>query len=289
MSQQTTAAPVHDPARRPRFAVPAGACDCHMHIFDHRFPFMAGTHSRPEASVADYRAEQARLGTSRMVVVASSGYGLDNSCMLDAMARFGAQARGIVSLAPDVTEAELDRLHAAGVRGFRFNLFRSKVNGIETLKAVADRVAGRGWHAQLWVNPPQLLECEPYLRELTIPVLLDHLVRLPEAGGRAHPAYAVLRRMLDGGNTWLKLSLATAEQLLGTPAQAELDALVRELVAAAPERLVWGSDWPHTTAQKEGRTPPDTVDLLDLLDHWVPDAALRHRILVDNPATLFGF
>jgi D-galactarolactone isomerase len=278
-----------DGIRRPRFAVPQGACDCHMHIFDHRYPFMEGTHSRAEASVTDYRAVQAQLGTTRAVVVASSGYGLDNRSLIDATQQFGAEGRCIVAIAPDISPAALGELHARGARGFRFNLHRSKVNSIETLKPVAERVAAHGWHAQMWVNPDQLIACEPFLRDLPIPVVFDHLVRLPEAGGRTHAAYTVLRRLLDGGNTWLKVSLATASQLLGTLAQAELDAMVRELVAAAPDRLLWGSDWPHTTAQKESRTLPDNIDLLNLLGDWVPDEKTRNRILVDNPAALFGF
>ncbi|MBV6307232.1 amidohydrolase family protein [Candidimonas humi] len=273
----------------PRLAVPADACDCHMHIFDGRHPFAEGAPAVPRAGVEDYKLLQKRLGTSRAVVVAPSMYGLDNRCTIGATAALGPQARCVVTLGEDTPAAEVSRLHAHGARGFRFNLYRSKTNRIDTLRSIAERVAPFGWHAQIMLDADQLIDGEPHLRDLPIPVVLDHMARLPQSGGRSHPAYAVMQSLLDRGNTWLKLSLATAVRLVGSPAEAELHVLARSWVSLAPERLLWGSDWPHVMATLESRRMPDDAALLDFLQDWAPEPELRRRILVDNPAKLYGF
>ena len=275
---------------RPAPALPAGACDSHMHIFDPRFP--ASPHWKrqpPRAEVAAYRLLQQRLGTSRTVVVNPSTYGADNACTLDALAQLGEQARGVAVVAEDVADDELDRLAAQRVCGLRVNFVTPQSWGVTTpqmLTTLARKVARLGWHIQVFMHPEQLVELEPVLAALPVPLVIDHMARIDPAEGADAAAFAAARRLLDGGNTWMKLSGVYMRSRDGAPAYRDAFALGRALVEAAPERLVWGSDWPHTTET------PGTVDdaaLADVLAAWCGDEAVRRRILVDNPAKLYGF
>ncbi|WP_432727075.1 amidohydrolase family protein [Variovorax sp. W6] len=275
---------------RPVPALPAGACDSHMHIFNPRFA--ASPHWKrqpPRAEVAAYRLLQQRLGTSRTVVVNPSTYGTDNACTLDALAQLGESARGVAVVADDVSDAELDRLAAQRIRGLRVNFVTPQSWGVTTpamLTTLARKVARLGWHIQVFVHPEQLVALEPVLASLPVPLVIDHMARIDPADGVGGAAFAVARRLLDGGNTWMKLSGVYMRSRDGAPAYRDAFALGRALVQAAPERLVWGSDWPHTTET------PGTVDdaaLADVLAAWCGDEAVRRRILVDNPATLYGF
>ena len=275
---------------RPARPLPAGACDSHMHIFDPRFP--ASPHWKrqpPRAEVAAYRLLQQRLGTSRTVVVNPSTYGTDNACTLDALAQLGEQARGVAVVAEDVADDELDRLAAQRVCGLRVNFVTPQSWGATTprmLTTLARKVARLGWHIQVFVHPEQLVELEPVLAALPVPLVIDHMARIDPAEGADAAAFAAARRLLDGGNTWMKLSGVYMRSRDGAPAYRDAFALGRALVEAAPERLVWGSDWPHTTET------PGTVDdtaLANVLAAWCGDEAVRRRILVDNPAKLYGF
>jgi len=275
---------------RPARPLPAGACDSHMHIFDPRFP--ASPHWKrqpPRAEVAAYRLLQQRLGTSRTVVVNPSTYGTDNACTLDALAQLGEQARGVAVVAEDVADDELDRLGAQRVCGLRVNFVTPQSWGTTTpqmLTTLARKVARLGWHIQIFVHPEQLVELEPVLAALPVPLAIDHMARIDPAEGADAAAFAAARRLLDGGNTWMKLSGVYMRSRDGAPAYRDAFTLGRALVEAAPERLVWGSDWPHTTET------PGTVDdtaLANVLAAWCGDEAVRRRILVDNPAKLYGF
>jgi len=275
---------------RPAPALPADACDSHMHIFDPRFA--ASPHWKrqpPRAEVAAYRLLQQRLGTSRTVVVNPSTYGTDNACSLDALAQLGEQARGVAVVAEDVADDELDRLAAQRVCGLRVNFVTPQSWGVTTpqmLTTLARKVARLGWHIQVFVHPEQLVELEPVLAALPVPLVIDHMARIDPAEGADAAAFAAARRLLDGGNTWMKLSGVYMRSRDGAPAYRDAFALGRALVEAAPERLVWGSDWPHTTET------PGTVDdtaLANVLAAWCGDEAVRRRILVDNPAKLYGF
>jgi len=274
--------------QRPRLKAPVDACDCHMHIFDSRYPMAEGAPSVPDAGVGDYRRLQERLGLSRTVVVAPSMYGLDNRCTLDATLALGKDARCVVSLGPESTIEQIEAMHRAGARGFRFNLARSSMNSLDTLEPIARRVAPLGWHMQLWMHPDGLPEAVSLLERLPIPTVLDHMAGIPLYGGRAHPALRTLLSLLGNGRTWMKLSLATAWPQLES-ARPELNALAREFVAAAPQRVVWGSDWPHAMSSVHGRPFPDDAAKLDALLDWVDDEATLKRILVDNPAELYQF
>ncbi|OZI37908.1 hypothetical protein CAL29_05945 [Bordetella genomosp. 10] len=279
---------------QPPFAMPAGACDCHIHINDPRFPYLPDAELKPPpATVEDYRRIQARLGLERVVVVQPSSYGVDNRCTLDAVRRFGpARARAVVVVPPDASPALLRELHDQGARGVRFNLARGAALGSASIEALAPRLADVGWHVQLHAQADTIAALAPMLRRLPVPVVLDHLARLPHAGGvdsAAHAALAAVRGLLDQGNTWIKLSGAYLDSRSGPPAYEDRAPVARALLAAAPERLVWGTDWPHPAASAGERPMPDAGRLLGLLADWTSDAALRRRLLVDNPQSLYGF
>lgn len=274
---------------RPARPLPPLACDSHMHIFDPRFaPSPHWKRTPPDAPVAAYWRLQQRLGTQRTVVVTPSTYGTDNACTLDALDQLGDGARGVAVVAQDVGDAELDRLHARRVRGLRVNFVTPQSWGETTPQMLATlaRKAARLplWHIQVFMHPEQIVALESVLAALPVPLVIDHLGRIDPDGGPSADGYGALRRLLDGGNTWVKLSGAYMRST--APAYADTLVLAQALVRAAPERLVWGSDWPHTTAA------PGTVndaDLVDLLRAWAGSDAAMDRILVDNPARLYGF
>jgi len=276
---------------RPSRALPARACDSHMHIFDARFaPSPHWPRTPPVAPVAAYRQLQQRLGTSRTVVVTPSTYGTDNACTLDALDQFGDDARGVAVVAHDVAAAELDRLHARRVRGLRVNFVSPQSWGETTpemLTTLARKVARQpGWHIQVFMHPEQIVAWASVLAALPVPLVIDHLGCIDPAQGPAAEACGVLRRLLDGGNTWVKLSGAYMRSTVHGPCYADTLPLGRALVQAAPERLVWGSDWPHTT---EAPGTVNDTDLVDLLQAWCGATAVMDRILEDNPAQLYGF
>lgn len=276
---------------RPSRALPARACDSHMHIFDARFaPSPHWPRTPPVAPVAAYRQLQQRLGTSRTVVVTPSTYGTDNACTLDALDQLGDDARGVAVVAHDVAAAELDRLHARRVRGLRVNFVSPQSWGETTpemLTTLARKVARLpGWHLQVFMPPQQIVAWARVLAALPVPLVIDHLGRIDPAQGPAAEACGVLRRLLDGGNTWVKLSGAYMRSTVHGPSYADTLPLGRALVRAAPERLVWGSDWPHTT---EAPGTVNDTDLVDLLQAWCGATVVMDRILVDNPAQLYGF
>ena len=276
---------------RPARTLPPLACDSHMHIFDTRFaPSPHWKRTPPDASVAAYRLLQQRLDTQRTVVVTPSTYGTDNACTLDALDQFGDSARGVAVVAHDVGDAELDRLHARRVRGLRVNFVTPQSWGETTpgmLTTLARKVARlEGWHIQVFMHPEQIVALEGVLAALPVPLVVDHLGRIDPAEGPAGAAYGALRRLLDGGNTWVKLSGAYMRSTVHGPSYADTLPLGRALVQAVPERLVWGSDWPHTT---EAPGTVNDADLVDLLQAWAGTDAAMDRILVDNPARLYGF
>lgn len=275
---------------RARLALPEGSVDCHHHIYDNRFPYAPDTTMRlPDATVADYRLLQARLGLRRSVVVQPSSYGVDNRCLVDALRQFGADARGIAVIDLQTPDATLQELHEAGVRGIRYNLSRPAGAGVETLAQLARRVAPLGWHVQFHTAGAAYPELEPLLSRLPVPLVIDHLGRIPQPGALRHDAYAVLRRLVDGGNTWIKISGAYHDSRIGAPSYADSGELATAWVRAAPERVVWGTDWPHPSAMIGEKPMPDDAQLLDQLDTWLPEVRTLRGVMVDNPAHLYGF
>jgi D-galactarolactone isomerase len=271
----------------PHLRAPAGACDAHLHIVDKRF--RTADHKTPllpGATVADYRRLQQRIGTSRAVVVQPRILGIDNRCTLDAIAQLGAGGRGIAVVRPSVGDDELRRLDAGGIRGLRFSLWQASdaVTSIDMIEPLSRRAHDLGWHVQLHMSADQIVEHAALLERLASPIVLDHVGRLPVQSGMHHPAYAVIRRLLDRGRTWMKLSGAYLNTIAGPP-YADAAAAAAAFARAAPDRMVWGSDWPHVTESEK----PDDAVLLDLLADWVPEEETRQRVLVDNPAALYGF
>ena len=271
----------------PRLKPPAGSVDCHMHLYDDRYPAAPGAKLLPpNASLDDYQQLQALLGLQRMVIVTPSTYGTDNRCLLDGLARSGGQARGVAVIDRSITEAELQKLHKAGVRGIRFNLSYGGAD-LADLEPLAARVDELGWNVQVVAPGNQLVELESRLQRLPARLVIDHLGHVPQPEGVNSQAFAVVTRLLDGGRTWVKLSGPYIRSRSGPPDYADVSAVARELVRRHPERLLWGSDWPHPTVATGNK--PDDGQLFDLLVDWAPDDRVRTAILRDNPVSLYDF
>ena len=269
----------------PELKAPADAADCHIHIYDPRF---APPVEKPlNGTVSDYRLLQKRIGVSRVVIVQPRNYKTDNSATVDAIQQLGiANARGIAVLHPTVTEAELKSLDAGGIRGIRFTLGNAKhaVVGLDMIEPLAKRIAAYGWHVQLNMDPQQVIDSAAMLQRLPTQIVFDHMGKPPLPDGINHPSHKIIRALLDAGRAWVKISGAyiVNDQ---PPVYAEATKVAQEFVRAAPERAVWGSDWPHPGPQVH---PNDAV-LFDLLAEWAPYETVRNRILVDNPKKLYGF
>jgi D-galactarolactone isomerase len=271
----------------PKLKAPAYATDCHHHIYDARYPVDPKAILRPgDALVSDYRALQRRLGTSRNVVVQPSTYGTDNRLTLDATRAFGPTARAVVVVNDTVSTAELQRMHAAGARGIRINLAQAGATTADMIEPLSKRINDLGWHVQINAPAATIMELMPVLRRLPSPIVFDHLAHIPPAEGVKHPLFAQMQALIDRGRTSVKLSGAYADAKMGPPYGGS-SAVARAYAKRAPERCVWGSDWPHPTTQ--GTDLPDDAAIFDLLLDWVPDENARHRILVENPAALYDF
>jgi predicted TIM-barrel fold metal-dependent hydrolase len=273
---------------KPKTRAPANTTDCHHHIYDARFPAAPEATLRPpDASIADYRLLQQRLGTARNVVVQPSTYGIDNRLLLEALQTFGSTARGIVMLDTSVSDEELKRMQNNGVRGVRFGTRLPGGAPIEMMEPVAKRVADLGWHIQLVSEGERIVELKETLSRLPCPVVFDHMGHVPEPEPTSHPAFRVIGELIDKNKAWVKLSGVYILSKVGPPIYADRSLLAKALVKLAPERMVWGSDWPHPTSQPDAK--PDDAVLFDLIAEWAPDETTRKRILVDNPAQLYGF
>jgi len=270
----------------PILKAPAGACDCHMHIFDPaRFPPLTNRPVVPNATVADYRLLQKRLGTTRNVVVTPRNSG--NEVTADAIAQLGPNARGVAVVAPTITDAELRRLNDAGVRGHRFDLADpAAAVTAETIESFAKRAADLGWHLQFFMNGDKIVELADLLGRLPAQMVFDHMGQPPLPAGIDHPSHGILRGLIDRGRTWVKLSNIASNSKIGPPSYPEATKIAQAFVKAAPERLLWGTDWPHpgTPTNK-----PDDAQLFDLWLEWGAGEQTRNRILVQNPETLYGF
>ena len=274
--------------KRPRLKAPPGACDTHMHIYEERFTLApTATFKPPHAPTPDYLAMRKRLGIERTVVVQPSGYAADNTCTLEAMAAMGTSARGIAVVEAGVSDAELQRLTKAGMRGIRYFMLPGGVLPWEGLEPMAARVRNFGWHVQLQLDGRLLPEKEPVLKRLKGTLVIDHNGKFLEPVAVDHPSFKCLLRLLENGRTWVKLSAPYETSKKGPPLYPDVGELAKALVKAAPERCVWASNWPHPSVPRD--QCPDDADLLDLLLDWAPDEKTRNKILVDNPAKLYGF
>ncbi len=272
----------------PRLKAPPGTTDTHMHVFEARFPLApTATTKPPEAPVGAYLKLCERLGIERCVVVQPSGYGIDNSCTLEAIAALDDRARGIAVVEEGVSDAELQRLDEAGIRGLRFHMLPGGVIPWESLPPLAERIAALGWHAQVQLDGRLLPDRETMLAALPCTLAIDHVGKFLEPVPVDDPAFRTLLRLVDNGRTYVKLSAPYEVSKVGPPRFDDVGALAKALVAAAPERMLWASNWPHVGSQRERYV--DEALLLDLLLEWAPDEAVRHKILVDNPTRLYGF
>jgi D-galactarolactone isomerase len=270
---------------------PANATDCHMHIYDPRFAEVGPNRAKPNnATVQDYRLLQKRTGTTRVVVATPRNYATDNRVTVDALAQLGANARGVAVVHPTITDAELKALDAGGIRGIRFSLTggADAVVTWDMVEPLSKRVAVLGWHLQFNLDGSQITERAELLRRLPSQLVFDHMGHPTLPAGIEDRSFAVMRGLIDRGRTWIKLSGAYSNSKIGPPSYPEATAIAQAFVKAAPERMVWGSDWPHPGEQSKPVLPDDAL-LFDLLAVWAADEATRRRILVENPENLYGF
>lgn len=271
-------------APKPRLAAPPGATDTHMHIYEPGYA-MASTAIIPpqDGPLADYKQLQARLGLSRVVVVQPSTYGLDNTCTLEAVAKVGANARAVICATDDTTDKELEALHKQGARGIRFFMMPGGPVTWDMMDGLAARARLLDWHIQLQLDGRTLPDYMAQLDVISELLVIDHVGRFMEPVSIDSRGFKALLRLVDGG-AYVKLSGPYESTKSGAP-WSDIGVLAKELVRRAPDRMVWATNWPHPMQVPR----PDDAPLLDMLLDWVPDEATRTKILVDNPARLYGF
>jgi predicted TIM-barrel fold metal-dependent hydrolase len=293
-----------DQLTRPKVSIPAEACDCHMHVFGAAAQYPPAAHrvyTPMPAPVSAWRAVAARLGLSRVVFVQPSAYGTDNSAMLDALRVMGPDGRGIAVIDDGTQAAVLETFSRLGVRGIRLNVKTHGEGDIGTLRQRFSRASARigplGWHIQIYADLPMVAAIGDVIRTSPVPVVLDHMGGARAELGVEQDGFQTLLDLLGAGRCWVKLSGAYRVSDR-EPDFADSTPIARALVRANPERLVWGTDWPHigahTTAPQQSAPPAiyrdiDAGALLNLLAEAADDAATRRRILVENPAQLYGF
>jgi D-galactarolactone isomerase len=277
----------HDtPVSAPRLPTPPGACDTHLHIYEPGYDMRASaSHPSQPGTLAHYREIQKRLALTRAVIVQPSAYGTDNTCTLEAMGKLGSAARGVAIVDPAVPDSELERLTKLGIRGVRYHM-RGGVLTWDTMLAVAARVAAFGWHVQLQCESRELAEREAMLAKLPCDLVIDHMGRFDAATAADDKSWRVMMKFLATGRCWVKLSGPYYGSKSGPPLYADKARIAKELIKASPERMVWASNWPHPSFKKNF---PDEGRLLDTVAEWTRDDALRTKILVANPASLYGF
>ncbi len=271
----------------PHPTVPDGACDCHVHIYN---PAQGAAEDgsgwvMPWATLDAYHGVQARLGLRRAVIVQPNAYGTDNTTTLEAVAALGADACGVAIVTPATPEDELARLHRGGIRGARCHMLGTPLLSWNAVEVVAARVAPLGWHMQVQFDGRLLPEHDMLLRRLPCPVVIDHIGKFLEPVPPGHEAAQGLLRLLETGRHWLKLAAPYEVSRAGGPNYADVSPIAVAAIRAAPERVVWASNWPHVGVD----VPPDDQALLNLLSAWSGDQVLSQRILVTNPATLYAF
>ena len=287
MPKLTTAPDPHP--KRPKLKAPPGACDTHIHLFGPaaKYPFAPDSpYIAHDALPETFMALQDTLGMSTAVIVSPGGYGRNYSLLADVLTKYPKRFRGIALLRDDTPSSEIGRLTTLGVRGMRMMSQKRGQHVPNYSRDIAARVHEHGWHIQFYPHGTDIVEYADKLMALPNPIVLDHFASIPAKGGVDQPAVKAVLKMLDSGRVWLKLSgpmRCTDEP----PPYPSLTPLAHVFVKHAPERMVWGSDWPHVNL--EGMVMPNDGDLLDLLAAWVPDAAVRNRILTQNPKALYGF
>lgn len=268
------------------FRMPAHACNAHLHIIDPAYP-NDGKAEAQIGTVSMYRRLAEELQLERAVFVQAKPFGTDNTCLTDAIARFGAEnARGIAVVQPDVTDAELEALHAKGVRGLRYSVWNpsNAVVSIDGCPIMAERVKAFGWNIQIHSSALQIAAWRDMIASLPTKVVIDHMGRMDPHKGRDDPAFRVVCELIDRGNTWVKLSGPYLNTAGGAPWD-DATALARAFAEYAPERVVWGSDYPHVTE----KVKPSEAILAEMISQWLPTERSRELALVRNPEEVYGF
>ncbi|MBZ5705106.1 MAG: amidohydrolase family protein [Acidobacteriia bacterium] len=273
--------------RKPRFKLPPGATDAHCHVFGPaaKFPYAPNRRYTPEDAPKEMlRALHDHLGVERSVIVQASCHGADNAAMLDCIASDPKRYRGVAIVDDSFRDADYDRLHAGGVRGVRFN-FVKHLGGAPDMGVFArvlDRIKGRGWHVVLHLDAPSIIPLSDMIRKLPLPFIVDHMGRVPAKDGLDQPPLRALLELSRLENCWIKVCGA---ERISMPPYDKAVPIAHALVQAAPERVLWGTDFPHPNATHEA----DEADLVDLVPQYAADALAQRRLLVDNPARLYGF
>lgn len=285
--------PGPDPAtRKPRWQLPPGSCDCHAHVFgpQTRFPYLPhAAYIPPDVSVDDYARMLRTIGCERGVLVQPSAYGTDNRSMLEALRAGVFSLRGVAVVDVGVTDRQLQQLHDAGVRGVRINI-ASDTPGLtlEDAPRLAPRLKALGWHLQFFMDLKTLMDAEEKLAGLDIDIVIDHFGRVRADQGLDAPPVKRLLGLLRRDNVWAKI-MGPYFVSNRAPGYADVAPFARAVVEAAPDRVVWGTDWPHPATARLDLPIPNDGDLADLLLQWMPDEVQRRKVLVDNPARLYGF
>ena len=288
--ERTIPPPHPDPHPPTAFVPPPGACDAHCHVFGpaRRFPFAADrAYTPPDSGIDDFEALQERLGLSRAVFVQASCHGTENAAMVDALERGKGRYAGVAMIDESFGESEIGALHDAGVRGTRFN-FVAHLGGapdLGTFWRIVERIVPFGWHIVLHFDANDLPTYAELLDRMPAPYVIDHMARVDASAGVDQEPFQHLLELMTDDRAWVKISGAERITADGSPPYDDVFPYARALVAAAPHRVLWGTDWPHPNV----RHMPDDGDLVDLLAELVPDAGTRDQILVANPERLYDF
>lgn len=290
MTEPTIPGPHPDPHAPRLVELPNGSCDAHCHVFgpSDRFPFSSDrTYTPPDAGIDDFEALQARLGLTRAVFVQASCHGTDNRAMVDALVRGRGRYAGVAMIDESFSEEDLAELHEAGVRGTRFN-FVAHLGGapdMDRFWTIVDRVVPFGWHVVLHFDSKDIPRYAEMLDRMPCRYVIDHMGRVATGDGLDQAPFAALLGLLDDERAWVKISGAERLTTDGTPPYDDVVPFALALIEAAPDRVLWGTDWPHPNV----RHMPDDGDLVDLLATYAPDTETLHRILVSNPEALYEF
>ena len=287
--ERTVPPPHPDPHPPVAFTPPPKACDAHCHVFGpaHRFPFAPNrSYTPPDAGLEDFEALQRRLGLSRAVLVQASCHGTDNAALVDALERGGGRYAGVAMVDDSFGLDDLRRLQDAGVRGARFNFVKHLGGGdAASFERIAERVAPLGWHMVVHADAEDLPTLAGLLRRLPCPFVIDHMGRVRAGDGMRQAPFQALLELMADERAWVKVCGAERVTADGRPPYDDVVPYARALIAAAPDRVLWGTDWPHPNV----RHMPDDGDLVDLLAEFAPAESVRIRILVANPERLYGF
>lgn len=273
--------------RRPRFKLPPGSCDAHCHVFGpaSRFPYAPSRRYTPaDAPKEMLAALHAHLGVERAVIVQASCHGTDNAAMLDCIASDPKRYRGVAIVDDSFTDADFERLDDGGVRGVRFN-FVKHLGGAPDMgvfNRVVDRIREFGWHVVLHVDAPDIIPLSDTMRKLPVHFVVDHMGRVPAKAGLDQPPLRALLELAKLENCWIKVC---GSERISMPPYKEAVPIAHAIVQAAPQRVLWGTDFPHPNATHEA----DEADLVDLVPEFARDPLAQRRLLVDNPARLYGF